>query len=182
MGLVVRSSTKTNTTSRTLPATQVAMTSGDDQDLSGPSEMPYMSRPRPAPPRTNPGRSNRPASPVPMRSRNRAPKMMAAMPRGRLTKKTQRQLKLVTRRPPRTGPSAGAIVVGMVRMLAARTRSAGGKTRKSMAMPTGAIIPPPAPWKIRATTSWVMSWANPHSTEPTVNTRMATRRTRFPPK
>ena len=35
----------------------------------------------------------------------------------------------VTKNPPSTGPSAGAMVVGMVRMLAARTRSDGGKTR-----------------------------------------------------
>ena len=67
------------------------------------------------------------------------------MPIGRLTKKTQRHERLVTRNPPSTGPRAGAIVVGTVRMLAARTRSDGGKTRYSMAMPTGAIIPPPAP-------------------------------------
>ena len=43
MGLVVRSSTKTKATSRAAPATQVAMTSGDDHALSGPSETPYMS-------------------------------------------------------------------------------------------------------------------------------------------
>ena len=51
------------------------------------------------------------------------------MPIGTLTKKTQRHEKLVTRKPPRTGPTAGATVVPRVRMLAARTRSAGGKTR-----------------------------------------------------
>ena len=67
------------------------------------------------------------------------------MPMGRLTKKTHRHEMAVTKKPPRTGPMAGAIVVGMVMMLAVRTRSAGGKTRYSMAMPTGAIIPPPAP-------------------------------------
>ena len=67
------------------------------------------------------------------------------MPIGTLTKNTQRHEKLVTRKPPSTGPTAGATVVPRVRMLAARTRSAGGKTRKSMAIPTGAIMPPPAP-------------------------------------
>ena len=71
------------------------------------------------------------------------------MPIGRLTKKTQRQEKSVTRNPPSTGPMAGASVVPTVRMLAARTRSAGGKTRKSMAIPTGAIMPPPAPCMTR---------------------------------
>ena len=73
-------------------------------------------------------------------------------------------------------------MVGTVRMLAARTRSAGGKTRYSIAMPTGAIIPPPAPWRMRNTTSSVMFCARPHSTEPTVKTAMATSSTRLPPK
>ena len=73
-------------------------------------------------------------------------------------------------------------MVGTVRMLAARTRSAGGKTRYSMAMPTGAIIPPPAPWMTRKRTSSVMFWANPHRTEPRVKTAMAINSTRLPPK
>jgi len=73
------------------------------------------------------------------------------------------------------------MVVPRVRMLAARTRSDGGKTRKSMAMPTGAIMPPPAPCTILNATSWVMSWANPHSAEPTVKTTMAPNSTRLPP-
>ena len=51
------------------------------------------------------------------------------MPMGRFTKKTQRHVMAVTKKPPRTGPMAGAMVVGMVMMLAVRTRSAGGKTR-----------------------------------------------------
>ena len=66
-----------------------------------------MRRPRPAPPRTKPGTSRRPALLVPMRSRNSAPKVTAAIPSGRLTKNTHRQLKSVTRNPPSTGPSAG---------------------------------------------------------------------------
>ena len=88
-----------------------------------------MSSPSPAPPRTKPGRSKRPASLAPIRSRKSAPKVTAMMPSGRLTKKTQRQEISVTRKPPITGPSAGAMVVGTVMMLAARIRSEGGKTR-----------------------------------------------------
>ena len=67
-------------------------------------------------------------------------------------------------------------------MLAARTRSAGGNTRKSMAIPTGAIMPPPAPCTTRNTTSSVMFWARPQSTEPNVKTTMAARSTCLPPK
>ena len=51
-----------------------------------------------------------------------------------------------------------------------------------MAIPTGAIMPPPAPWITRKTTSSVMFWATPQSAEPTVKTTMAVRRTRLPPK
>ena len=49
---------------------------------------------------------------VPVRSRKSAPKITAAMPSGRLTKKTQRHERFVTKNPPSTGPRAGAIVVG----------------------------------------------------------------------
>ena len=62
----------------------------EDQPMSGPSDMPYMSSPRPAPPRRNPGRSNRPASRGSDRSRHNRPKVTAAMPSGRLTKNTHR--------------------------------------------------------------------------------------------
>ncbi len=77
---------------------------------------------------------------------------------------------------------AGANVVPMVRMLAARIRSDGGKTRNSMAMPTGAIMPPPAPWRTRKRTSSVMFCASPQRTDPKVKTTMADIRTRLPPK
>ena len=109
--------------------TQVAMTPVDDHPWSGPSEMPYIKRPSPMPPSTKPGTSKRPASMASTFSKTSAPKRTATMPMGTLTKNTQRHEKLVTRKPPSTGPTAGATVVPRVRMLAARTRSAGGKTR-----------------------------------------------------
>ena len=55
--------------------------------------------------------------------------MNAAMPMNRLTKNTQRQDSLVTSAPPRTGPSAGATAVGIVRIDEARSRSSGGNAR-----------------------------------------------------
>jgi hypothetical protein len=66
-------------------------------------------------------------------------------------------------------------------MLAARTRSSGGKTRYSIAMPTGASMPPPTPWRIRNSTSSVMLAASPQSAEASVKITMAPSRTRFPP-
>ncbi len=107
---------------------------------------------------------------------------MAATPIGTLTKKTQRHVRFVTKNPPNTGPRAGARVVGTVMMLATRMRSDGGNARYSMAMPTGIIMPPPAPWTTRKATSWVMFWATPHSAEPIVKTTMDISNTLLPPK
>ena len=141
-----------------------------------------MTRPRPAPPRMNPGISKVPASCGADRSRQSAPNVTAAIPIGRLTKKTQRHESSVTRSPPSTGPMAGAKAVPMVIMLAARTRSDGGNTRNSIAMPTGTNMPPPAPWMTRKMTSSVMFCASPQRTDPNVKTTMADISTRFPPK
>jgi hypothetical protein len=87
----------------------------------------------------------------------------------------------VTSNPPTTGPSAGASVVGTVRIAAARTRSAGGKTRNSIASPTGAIIPPPAPCSTRKISSSVSDPAIPHNADAAVNTAIAASSTRLPP-
>ncbi len=87
----------------------------------------------------------------------------------------------MTSSPPSTGPRAGANVVGTVRMAEARIRSAGGKTRYSMAMPTGASMPPPAPCRIRKATSSPRLEASPHRAEAAVKTTMAASSTRLPP-
>ena len=63
----------------------------------------------------------------------------AMMPIGTLTRNTQRQplthriWSAPAKKPPITGPSAGARTVGTMRMVDARARSAGGKARYSMA-------------------------------------------------
>ena len=54
-------------------------------------------------------------------------------------------------------------------MLEARTRSAGGKTRNSMAIPTGVIRPPAAPCTTRNTTSSPRLVARPHRADEAVN-------------
>ena len=79
------------------------------------------------------------------------------------------------------GPSAGAKVVGTVRMLDARTRSAGGNARNSIASPTGAIIPPPTPCSTRKTSSSASDAAMPHSADAAVNTTIAESSTHLPP-
>ena len=87
----------------------------------------------------------------------------------------------MTNSPPRTGPSAGANVVGTVRIAAALIRSSGGNTRYSMAIPTGASMPPAAPCRIRNTISSPRLDANPHSAEAAVNSAIAASSTRLPP-
>ena len=88
----------------------------------------------------------------------------------------------MTSSPPTTGPRAGANVVGTVRIAAALTRSPGGKARYSIAIPTGASMPPPAPWRIRNATSSPRLDAIPHNADAAVNTAMAVSMTRLPPK
>ena len=73
-------------------------------------------------------------------------------------------------------------MVGIVRIDAARTRSSGGKARNSMAMPTGASIPPPAPWRTLKATSWLRLVARPQSAEAPVKMTIALSSTRLPPK
>ena len=88
----------------------------------------------------------------------------------------------MTSSPPSTGPRAGAKVVGTVRIAEALIRSAGGNARNSIAIPTGASMPPPAPCRIRNATSSPRLEASPHSAEAAVNTTMAVSITRLPPK
>ena len=88
----------------------------------------------------------------------------------------------MTNRPPITGPSAGARAVGTTMMLEARTRSDGGKVRYSIAIPTGTISPPPAPWMTRKRTSWPRLPAAPQRADAPVNSTMAISSIRRPPK
>ena len=87
----------------------------------------------------------------------------------------------MTSSPPSTGPSAGAKVVGTVRMAEARMRSSGGNARYSMAIPTGASMPPPAPCRTRNATSSGRLCAWPHRADAIVNTAIAMSSTRLPP-
>ena len=59
----------------------------------------------------------------------------------------------------------------------ARTSSALGTMRSMASRPTGTIIAPPMPWKIRAATSSGKVCAMPQQTEPRVKTRIAARNT-----
>ena len=60
-------------------------------------------------------------------------------------------------------------------------RSSGGNARKSMAIPTGASMPPPTPCRTRNATSSPRLVASPHSADAIVNTTIAASITRLPP-
>ena len=177
----MRSSTTTMADQEHQAAGDGAQDLGLCQPRSGPSLIPNMTAANPMPDSRKPGMSNRPSRGWRLSTKKRRPKAKASTPIGRLTKNTHRHERVVTNRPPSTGPRAGATAVGTVRMLEARTRSAGGKTRNSMAMPTGVSMPPPTPCSTRKPTSSARLSASPHSTEAPVKTAMAKRRTRLVP-
>lgn len=100
---------------------------------------------------------------------------------GTLTRKIQRQSKLVVMKPPSTGPKAGAIRVGTITTVEALARSAGGNARNNIAMPTGVSMPPPTPCSTRKAISWSIVCATPHNPDPTVKAANAKRNVRLVP-
>ena len=55
--------------------------------------------------------------------------------------------------PPKGGPSTGPISAGTMSQVMALTISLRSTVRSSTSRPTGTIIAPPMPWRIRAATS-----------------------------
>ena len=80
-------------------------------------------------------------------------------------------------KPPSGGPTTGPISAGMVSHAIAATIWCLGTERSSTSRPTGTIIAPPMPCRMRDPTRKDRLSARPHSTEPMVNTRMAARKT-----
>ena len=74
------------------------------------------------------------------------------------------------------------MTVGMMSTVDALARRSGAKARNSIAVPTGVIIPPPTPCRMRNTTSSQRLSACPHSAEATVKTAMANKKVRLVPK
>ncbi len=70
----------------------------------------------------------------------------------------------------------------MATKLIARTSSDLGKVRTSVRRPTGTIIAPPQPWRIRQPTSTWRLVETPHRSEPSVKMPMAAANTRRVPK
>ncbi len=95
--------------------------------------------------------------------------------------KIARQEKYSTMNPPSGGPITGPSSAGVESQAMAATSSCLGTVRSSTSRPTGTIIAPPMPWKMRAATSSPSESDCPHITEPSVNTTIARRNTCLAP-
>ena len=113
---------------------------------------------------------------------NRVISAIPAMATGMLIQKIQRQSKYVVMNPPSGGPSTGPTSAGIVSQAMALITSALGIVRKTMRRPTGAIIAPPMPCRMRAATSDHNPVDSAQATEPAANTTIAARNTFFAPK
>ena len=98
------------------------------------------------------------------------------------TKKMTRQCKYPTMRPPATGPSIGATRLGIATKLMVRTNSDFANVRTSVRRPTGTIIAPPHPCRMRHATSTWMLRDVPQRSDPSVNSPIAAAKTRRVPK
>ncbi len=106
----------------------------------------------------------------------------ATTPSGRLIKKIHGQVATDTIQPPRAGASTGASSAGQVRYAVASRRSRFAVARSTTSRPTGTIIAPPIPCRIRAPTSIGRLTLRAQRAEATVNVAMAPSRIRRPPK
>ena len=83
----------------------------------------------------------------------------------------------MTMKPPTGGPTTGPISAGMVSQAIAATSSCFGTLRSSTRRPTGTIMAPPMPCRMRASTRTPSEFACPQAIEPRVNTTIAARNT-----
>ncbi len=83
----------------------------------------------------------------------------------------------MTIRPPTGGPSIGPMVAGTSSHAMAETRSALATVRNSTSLPTGTIIAPPMPCRMRAQTRKGRLLACPHKIDPRVKSAIAARKT-----
>src|SRR4051812_5391518 len=85
-------------------------------------------------------------------------------------------------KPPSGGPITGPTSAGTVTHAMAFTNALLSMERSSTSRPTGVIMAPPAPCRMRAITKWVTEEDNAQPIEPTMNTAMAIENTARAPK
>ena len=88
----------------------------------------------------------------------RQPSTNATTPIGTLTKKIHDQCRFSRISPPTTGPRIGAIIAGIDTNPITLPIRWGPATWAMIIIATGMIIPPPAPWRMRKSTSEVIEW------------------------
>ena len=106
---------------------------------------------------------------------------IASSPKGIFTKKIQRQLAKVTMAPPNKGPIMRPMTAGTVNQTMAATMPSGGTARSRIRRPTGTIMAPPSPCRMRNATSSGRLPATPHRAEPSENSAIARQNTRRAP-
>ena len=136
---------------------------------------------RPTATTTNPKVSNLPGSGCLSLGTNRSTASMPRMPIGTLTKKMKGQSAKCRIRPAMAGPVSGPTRAGMVYQLMAETSCSRGEDPTTISRPTGVIIAPPRPCRIRNATSSPSECDRPHITEANRKTPMAQRNTRRGP-
>ena len=85
-------------------------------------------------------------------------------------------------KPPTGGPITVAMSPGQVMVAMARINWVLGVLRSTTNRPTGTIIAPPIPWKIRARMNWIRPVDMPQKTDAIVKTTMAVPNTVRAPK
>src|SRR5712671_3556709 len=85
-------------------------------------------------------------------------------------------------KPPSGGPITGPTSAGTVTHAIALTKALLSMERSSTSRPTGVIIAPPTPCRMRAITKWVTLVDNAHPIEPIMKTPMAIENTMRAPK
>ena len=99
-----------------------------------------------------------------------------------LTKKIQRHEPRVAIAPPSTGASTGAASAGQVNSAIVRTRLALPLTRSTASRPTGTIMAPPTPCRMRIPTSIGSETLSAHPIDARVKIAMAAANTGRAPK
>jgi len=107
---------------------------------------------------------------------------MPAIPIGILMRKIQCQVMYVVMKPPSAGPISGPTSAGIVTQTMALISSRRSTVRTRIKRPTGVIIAPPMPWKMRATTKCVSDTDSAQPIDPSMNTAIALRNTMRAPK
>ena len=167
IGVLVRSSQRTNAVTRTVPATSDVTISGLDQPWPFPRTRPQTIPSRPRLASATPGRSSLFDGPW-LSSRRRSASGIRTRPSGTLIQKIHCQERPETTAPPTSGPSATARPPIPPQAPSARPRFSAGTAAERIVSVSGAMIAPPTPWAARAATSASIEGASAAAAEAAV--------------